>query len=1265
MGVLTCISSYSQSVLHVFEDWSTTLGSQNFFHKNVTKVDASNNVYIAGATLNALGDYDILVAKYNSSGVLQWVNQYSGLDDNNDVATDLVVDGSGNVYITGEVVDDTVSGYSDVITIKYNSSGTQQWLRTWDGIGGPDAGTSLVLDASGNVYVGGGTANGSGNSDMLGIKYNNSGTLQFASTYNGVPNLHDAVLSVKLNSTQFLLAGPSQQDSVTFKQLGVKLNITTGAFISATLGPSGSTAMDILNDIFRDASGNFYFVGAVPTLTQGYDINVIKLSSTMSLTWQSTYNGSDDLDDVANGLRVDASGNVYVTGYTTDSTEQKNMITIKYNSSGAQQWVEVYNDSLNGNDAGNDIDIDGSGNIYVAGYDSTAIQGTDYYTVKYNNSGTEIWSIRHDGDAHSMDKATNIVKDASGDIVVTGESQKLDGTLEYKTVKYVEHDVVTPTDYDVEVPTSAFLYYQNKGQLLGTDTALVPSIKYYTHNTFPSHFIKNLGSSFVFSQIDTLVATTDTLHRIDVTFDQVNSDAMTYKMEEINDGYLNYHLPHIPDGVTMLRPNKRLITKDLYPNIDLEYSSNQNGIKYYFIVKPGGDPDDIQITYVGASSFNLNGGTNELTINSSVGSIAFDRPTAYQLTAGNVVDSIVGWTADWQTNGASNKYKFNSGVYDSTETLVIAIDQGNAVSTAIASYKNLTWSTYYGAGGDDNFLDVVSDGKDVYTGVKTLSTNFPVTTGVLSNPLGSSVAGVVKFRRSGVRVYSTYYGNTTSNNPIINGAVNLAVDPQKKVYITGTVTRFTGSSMDIPFPATPPPGAYVDNTLGGGVGSDIFLTQLDSFGILRWTTYYGDAGDDWYPDVNVDFSGDIYLTFQGYSDSLKQKVGAYWDSTNSGSVIVKFNSSLQRTWATAFSGLIERGAFDKVGNYYLTGTISTGTTGVPWTNPGGMADFDTTLNGALDIYTARFSKTASALQWLTSFGGSGIDGVRSIALDLNDNIYLTGYTYSGDFPYKYVGPGTYCDSTLGGTRDAFLFRYSNSLSRQWGSYFGGADNTETGWDVTTCPLTAQVFFTGYTADNAISFFGSTPYYSQSYGGSVDGYVLTFSENIAPMWSTYLGYSSYDIGYSVAVNNFHELFLAGYTSSDQTGNFLNIDPGSGAWFVNSRAVGSGSLDAHISRFTIDSVVTGIHESIGFNPDMNLIVYPNPSSGQFNYSFVTAEKVVYFKVYNIVGQLVFVEKVETNAGLHKGSVDMSSYTNGTYFVVAETISGRAVKKAIKQD
>ena len=208
--ILLSISIYSQGVLTPLQDWSTTSGTQNFFHKNITKTDASSNVYVAGATLTAAGDYDILLTKTNSQGTLLWTKQDDGSAHYHDMATDVVIDASGNVYITGTVCNDVVHHYSDCITIKYNSSGTQQWLSTYNGTGSTyDAGAKVIEDGSGNVYVCGGTVNASLNRDFLVLKYNSSGTQQWVREYNGTANMDDAAIKCAIVASQLTVLGVS------------------------------------------------------------------------------------------------------------------------------------------------------------------------------------------------------------------------------------------------------------------------------------------------------------------------------------------------------------------------------------------------------------------------------------------------------------------------------------------------------------------------------------------------------------------------------------------------------------------------------------------------------------------------------------------------------------------------------------------------------------------------------------------------------------------------------------------------------------------------------------------------------------------------------------------------------------------------------------------------------------------------------------------------------------------------------------------------
>ncbi|WKZ76103.1 MAG: hypothetical protein QY303_04240 [Vicingaceae bacterium] len=321
-ALLVVIFAYHflQAQQMVSEHWQDNQGSQAFFQKSVVRSDASGNAHIAGATLNQNGNYDLYLAKYNASGILLWDVVYAGAGGWHDAAADLRVDASGNVYVTGSVFTSS-NDSNDVVTLKYNASGVLQWDEIYNGSSSlNDGGTSLQLDASGNVYVSAFTQDANNGSDFLLLKYNNSGSLLLNQQFD-LNNVHDVPVSLMVTSTRLAIAGATQVGITDWDYLYVAYHPVNGSYISHSTSTGGTAGFDKVHDLQTDASGNFYLTGTVFNASTGYDILTVKLDDNLNVIWSANYNSTSTMNDVGNALAVDNAGNVIVTGFSETSTE--------------------------------------------------------------------------------------------------------------------------------------------------------------------------------------------------------------------------------------------------------------------------------------------------------------------------------------------------------------------------------------------------------------------------------------------------------------------------------------------------------------------------------------------------------------------------------------------------------------------------------------------------------------------------------------------------------------------------------------------------------------------------------------------------------------------------------------------------------------------------------------------------------------------------------------------------------------------------------
>jgi uncharacterized delta-60 repeat protein len=404
-------------------------------------VDSSGNVYVTGYSRGSGGNDDYATVKYNSSGAEQWVARYDNAS-NYDAAYSIAVDSSGNVYVTGYSVGS--GGDGDYATIKYNSSGDQQWTARYDNASNDDVAKAIAVDASGNVYVTGYSRGSGGNEDYATIKYNSAGVQQWVARYNGPASSDDMATSIAVDSSgNVYVTGVSTNSGGNWDYATVKYN-SAGVQQWASRYNGSGNGDDSPWSIAVDSSGNVYVTGQSTGSGTSLDCATIKYDSTGAEQWVATYNGPGNGNDWAMSIAVDSSGNVYVTGGSWGSGTSGDYATVKYNSFGAEQWVARYDNASNYEEA-RSIAVDSSGNVYVTGVGVGSGTGNDYATVKYNSSGAQQWVQRYDGPASGSDLANVLAIDGSGNIYVTGQSRGFGGDYDYATIKYSEPDTQSPS----------------------------------------------------------------------------------------------------------------------------------------------------------------------------------------------------------------------------------------------------------------------------------------------------------------------------------------------------------------------------------------------------------------------------------------------------------------------------------------------------------------------------------------------------------------------------------------------------------------------------------------------------------------------------------------------------------------------------------------------------------------------------------------------------------------------------------------------------
>jgi hypothetical protein len=582
--------------------------------------------------------------------------------------------------------------------------------------------------------------------------------------------------------------------------------------------------------------------------------------------------------------------------------------------------------------------------------------------------------------------------------------------------------------------------------------------------------------------------------------------------------------------VTGARTYHKICYEEIYPHIDLVVEGSKGSIKQSYIISPGGDTEDIIWTYEGAKELKINE-EGQLEITAENETLIEDVPLSYQYIDGVKVEVKTEYIVD-----NDKTVKFKVGPY--RRNLDLIIDPW------------LVFSTYLGSTSTDEGRGIAVDenGNIFVAGVNYYYA-----------PYELFVA-----RLSLVGWWISYFGGSASEE--IHA---LALDESGNPHVTGETW-----SDETSFPITTSTAA--DSKHNGK--SDVFITKFDSVLNLVYSTFLGGSDEDcaygiavrgdWAYVTGDTWSSDFYTSYDAYDDSF--------DGVNTDAFVSIVNTSgySPKIPGSTFLG----GTSDECGHGIAVDTTGIYITG--WTSSSNFPAYakyndiyyvyDNSHNGGKDVFVTKLLQWCHGLYFSTFIGGGGDDIGNGIAVknpdeSLND-FYITGETGSSNFP---TTVGAY--DRIFGYYDAFITRFNYKDDFLVYSTFLGGFGSDVSSGIAV-DESGNAYVTGDTNFN--DFPVTDDAYDSSYnGGPYDAFLTKInSAGSNLLYSTYLGGTSNDEGFAIAVDTVGSAYITGRTGSSDfptTDHLYYFPKPFGSWdvFVSKfRFEGSGCKFVHSGSWT---------------------------------------------------------------------------------------------------
>jgi hypothetical protein len=532
----------------------------------------------------------------------------------------------------------------------------------------------------------------------------------------------------------------------------------------------------------------------------------------------------------------------------------------------------------------------------------------------------------------------------------------------------------------------------------------------------------------------------------------------------------------------------------------------------------------------------------------------------------------------------------------------------------ILTFGQTEWAKSIGGTSLDQGSDVVMDnfGNLYTTGFFEGTVDFDPGAGAVNlSSVGSRDFFIAKYDNLGQLIWAKGIGGGSHEH-----ARSIALDASGNIFIAGDYNGLVDFDPGVGFSFKDVKGA-----------SDIFVAKYDSQGNFIWAKTFGGVGIESCRDMSLDAFGNLIITgvYQGTSDFDPN--GGVISMTSAGqfdAFLLKLDVSGNYVWAksiqSANSNYVNQVIIDHIGNINIVGDFQ------------GIADFDPS-NATFSMTTignksAFFAKYSPQGQFInaTMIGGSGFEIGKAIAVDLQDNIYITG-DFRGVVDFDPSGSTHFVTSS--GIRDIFVAKYTTQGELVWANKIGGTGDDQA--TAITLDNNNEVFVAGYfngsmTLSNLKTFTSA---------GNTDIILARYNSDGLLKYAVCYGGGNGDEAIGLIANNAGDIYNIGWIQG--VSNFGNTT-------LNS----AGDRDIYLAKTTMQDLTTTENP---FIIEKNISIFPNPSNGQFNLRMENLEtEQLTISVIDATGRILNSETVNTfGQTVYQHQFDLTNQViTGLYFV-----------------